>query len=92
MWTFAHKSQRIKKGKRLRIITAQAAKIHWSFDGWATAIDVETRTSGLGINWADLPTDKLPNGTRVVFTFNWVEANRWEGRDFSVAIEVSAIS
>jgi hypothetical protein len=41
---------------------------------------------GLGLNWADLPADKLPDGTRVVLTFNWAEVNRWEGRDFFVVI------
>jgi glucoamylase len=87
MWTFAHQPQRIGKGKELRIIAEQAAKIHWSFDGWATANDLETRAGGLGMHWADLPTDKLPDGTRVVFTFNWVEANRWEGRNFSTLID-----
>jgi glucoamylase len=90
MWTFAHQPQRIGKGKRLRIITGPAATIHWSFDGWATAQDTPTRDSGLGINWADLPTDKPPDGTRVVFTFKWAEANRWEGRDFFVGIDVSS--
>jgi glucoamylase len=87
MWTFGHQPQRIGTGKRLRIITGQAAKIHWSFDGWGTANDLETRTGGLEMHWADLPTDKLPDGTKVVFTFNWVEANRWEGRNFSANID-----
>jgi glucoamylase len=87
LWTFAHQPQRIGKGKGLRIITEQAAKVHWSFDGWATANDLETRDSGLGLYWADLPTDKLPDGTSVVFTFNWLEVNRWEGRDFFAVID-----
>jgi glucoamylase len=87
LWTFAYQPQRIGKGKGLRIITEQAAKVHWSFDGWATANDLETRDSGLGLYWADLPTDKLPDGTSVVFTFNWVEVNRWEGRDFFAVID-----
>jgi hypothetical protein len=42
---------------------------------------------GLGMNWADLPTEKLPDGATAVFTFKWSEADRWEGRDFSVAID-----
>ena len=87
MWTFAHQPRRIGKGKGLRIITEQAAKIHWTFDAWATANDLETRDSGLGLHWTDLPTNKLPEGTRVVFTFNWTEVNRWEGRDFFAVID-----
>lgn len=85
MWTFAHQPPRIAKGKGLRIITEQAAKIHWSFDGWATAADTETRETGLGCWFADLPTVNLPPGARALFTFLWKEG--WEGKDFSVAID-----
>jgi glucoamylase len=76
MWSFAHQPQRIGRGKVLRIITEQAAKVHWSCDAWATPNDMQSRDSGLGIHWADLPTDKLPDGTRLVFTFNWVGVSR----------------
>jgi glucoamylase len=86
MWTFAHQPQRIGKDKGLRIVTEQSVKIHWTFDGWATVSDLETRPSGLGMHWADLPTAQLPEGAKVIFTFYWLEANRWEGRDFSVAV------
>jgi glucoamylase len=89
MWTFAHQPQRIGKGRQLRIITGPAATIHWSFDGWATANDTPTRNCSLGMNWADLPTDKLPGKGTAVFTFKWAEADRWEGRDFFVAIDGS---
>ena len=87
MWTLRTSAPAHRKGKALRIITEEAAKVHWSFDGWATANDLETCDSGLGLYWADLPTDKLPDGASVVFTFNWVEVNRWEGRDFFVVID-----
>jgi glucoamylase len=86
MWTFAHQPEQMREGAGLRIIAEQPAKIHWSVDGWATASDLETQTCGLGIHWADLPTARLPAGARATFTFYWAEANRWEGRDFSVAI------
>jgi glucoamylase len=86
MWTFAHQPDQMRKGKGLRIITEQSAKIHWSVNGWATASDLETGSCGLGIHWADLPTANLPAGAIVAFTFYWTEASRWEGRDFSVAV------
>jgi len=86
MWTFAHQPPRIGQRRRLRIIAESAATIHWSLDGWATAQDTPTRNCGVGLNWADLPTEKLPEGGMAVFTFHWSEADRWEGRNFSVAI------
>jgi len=87
MWTFAHQLQRISPGKTLRIITERAATIHWSFDGWATANDLQTRDMGFGCWFADLPSHRLDAGARIVFTFSWKE--RWEGKDFHVGIDTS---
>jgi glucoamylase len=87
MWTFAHQLQRIPPGNRLRIITEQAATIHWSFDGWATASDLQMRDTGFGCWFADLPSHRLDAGARIVFTFSWKE--RWEGKDFQVGIDTS---
>jgi glucoamylase len=87
MWTFDHQPQRISKGKTLRIITEKAAKIHWSFDGWATANDMETRAAGFGCWFVDLPSDQLQVGDSIVFTFLWQEG--WEGKDFQVTIAES---
>jgi glucoamylase len=84
MWTLAHQVQRIAKGKTLRIITDKAAKIHWSFDGWTTANDSQTHDTGFGCWFADLPSDQLPAGANIVFTFLWQE--RWEGKDFQAVI------
>lgn len=85
MWTLAHQPQRIAPGNTLRIITEKAATIHWSFDGWATAYDLETRDTGLGCWFGDLPSDQLQPGTRIVFAF--LRRVGWEGRDFQVAIQ-----
>jgi glucoamylase len=87
MWTFAHQPPRIAPGKTLRIITENAATIRWSFDGWATANDVETQDAGFGCWFGDLPSDRLEAGARIVFTFSWQE--RWEGKDFQVGIDTS---
>ncbi len=85
MWTFAHQLQRIAQGETLRIITDQAAMIHWSCDGWATVNDTETRDTGIGCWFADLPSKKLPAGASIVFTVRWPEG--WAGKDFKVTIE-----
>ena len=84
MWTFAHQLQRIAQEKTLRIITGKATTIHWSFDGWATVNDLETRDAGFGCWFANLPSAQLPPGARIVFTFRWQEG--WEGKDFEVEI------
>ena len=87
MWTLVHQMQRIAQGKTLRIITETAATIHWSFDAWATANDLEMRDAGFGCWFGDLPSDTLQAGARIVFTFLWQE--RWEGENFSVEVSAS---
>jgi glucoamylase len=86
-WRFNNKCRSIPQGKRLRIALLAPAMVHWSDDGWRTAHDLETVASGIGVHFADLPTDGLPSGREVVFTFLWLAGERWEGTDFTVRIE-----
>ena len=86
-WRFNHKCRSIPRGKRLRIELLAPALVHWSLDGWRTTHDSRTEDSGLGVHFADLPTDTLPPGGRVVFTLLWLTGDRWEGVDFTVAVE-----
>jgi len=86
-WRFNHKCRSMAAGKSLRIELPAPARIHWSGDGWQTVRDTETRDSGLGIHFADLPTCALPSGTAVDFTFFWSSERRWEGTDFRVTID-----
>jgi len=84
MWTLAHQLPRIAAGKRLRIILGAPATVHWSPDGWQTVHDQEASDSGLGCWFADLSTAELRQGSRILFTFRWLD--RWEGRDFAVTV------
>jgi len=86
-WRLNNKCRSIPQGKILRVILYRAALVHWSFDGWQTSIDTQTSDTGLGTHVADLPSDKLVSGRQIVFTLYWKEEQRWEGVDFSVAIE-----
>jgi glucoamylase len=84
MWTFAHQPLWIRPGKTLRVITTVPATVRWTLNGWKTVNDSETRDSGLGCWFADLPVEKLAPGAKIAFTFRWQE--KWEGRDFTVEI------
>jgi glucoamylase len=86
VWRFNHKCQTIPAGKILRLEVLAPAIVHWSADGWQTVHDTETRDTGLGVHIADLPTDSLPVGAKIVFTFYWPEAGRWEGIDFALRL------
>jgi len=86
IWRFNHKCRTMSVGRILRVELLAAATVHWGVGEWERRADVETRDSGLGVHFADLPTEKLDAGTHVTFTFHWRDNARWEGTDFSVGI------
>ncbi len=79
VWRFNHKIRSLPGGKVLRIETLAAAVVHWSADGWRTVQDATTHDTGLAMHIADLPTQALPDGREINFTFYWPDADRWEG-------------
>jgi glucoamylase len=85
-WRFNHSIPTMKKGKVLRVEVLAPARVHWSADGWSTAQDVQTKDTGLGLFYADLPTKNLPSGGQIEFTFDWISAGHWEGHNFTVKV------
>jgi len=86
IWSFNHKCEALAIGKVLRIQSLAPALVHWSVDEWRSVTDAKTHDTGLGVFVADLPTDKMKEGTVLRFTFYWPAAGRWEGTDFAVQI------
>jgi glucoamylase len=86
IWRYNDKCRGIPAGKRLRIEVLAPALVHWSANDWQTVQDTRTVDSGLGVHFGDLPTEALPVGSTVRFTFLWLDVNRWEGVDFDVVM------
>jgi hypothetical protein len=89
VWSFDRRVSSVRAGTRLRIQTPSPAVIHWSTDQWDTVRDTPLARLRSGVYFFDLPTDKLEPGTRVLFTFYWPEAKRWEGQDFQLTVQPS---
>jgi len=89
IWRFNQKLRAIARGSTLRVEVLAAARVRYSTDGWRSLQDQDTRPSGLGTYYAELPTPALPSGTLVTFTFYWPPADRWEGSDFTVLISAT---
>jgi hypothetical protein len=70
----------------LRVELLAPALVHWSADNWKTFVDVNTMDSGLGLHYVDLPTNKLPVGGKVIFTFFWPDARKWEKTNWEVSV------
>jgi glucoamylase len=60
--------------------------VHWGTEGWNGPRDTNSRSTGIGIFVADLPTQALPRGTVINFTMYWPEAGHWEGANYTVSV------
>ncbi|MCC6319643.1 MAG: glucan 1,4-alpha-glucosidase [Gemmatimonadaceae bacterium] len=85
-WRFNHKLAAMPAGKLLRVELPTRAMVHWSTDEWATTHDSETRERPFGTHVIDLPVAGARAATTVRFTFYWLDAARWENRDYAVVL------
>ena len=85
IWRFGHKSTEVPLGYKLRIELLEPAAVVWSSDEWASNHADQTLHTSLGIDYLDIPADRFPSGTAIVFTFHWA-SGRWEGTNFQVKI------
>jgi glucoamylase len=76
----------IEAGRVLRITAQQHFRVTWSADGWKTSATTESTALGYAGSFADVATSAGQTG-QLSFTLFWTEENRWEGRNFDVAIE-----
>jgi len=79
----------IAAGKTLRITAASRFQVTWTSDAWKTTQVSDSTQVGYAGSYADLPTSSVEDGT-LSFTLFWPEENRWEGRNFDVAVEPSS--
>ncbi len=87
MWSARHAIRRIPAGKILRLIMVVDATVVWSVDGWTSTHKTEaTPVAALETWFADLPTESCLDGSVIEFTFFWKADQRWEGRNYSVAV------
>jgi len=86
-WKFDFQRRSVPAGLRARLELMSPATVLWTTDDWNTTDEIQSMDSGLGIHYADLDTAELDSGTRVQFTFFWLESQSREGRNFSFRIE-----
>ena len=87
IWRFDHQRAVISPGEVLRVEVLAPAVVYWSADGGRPSREVETRDTGLGLHFADLPTASLREDDEIRLTFRWIEAgDRWEGEEFTMKV------
>ncbi len=81
-WTRHMRVGTIHAGQALRLVFAEPAVVHWGIDDWQQPQDTVTVLGMLGLHVADLASEALAAGQRLVFsiqdraTGNWVENDR----------------
>jgi glucoamylase len=73
-------------GRSLRITSAARFRVTWTPDNWQTTKLLDSTQLGYAGSYADLPTTPEQTGM-LSFTLFWPDENRWEGRNFEVALE-----
>ena len=87
IWTFRHALRRISRGKILRVILADEATIAWSTDNWQRTNESQmTHQDKLNLWFADFPSAEWPVGSVFAFTIFWKRNQRWENRNWDVAV------
>ena len=87
-WTMRHRLRRLPRGKILRIVLAQPALVAWTADNWATANRTETRRNEtFRLSYIDFPSADMTPGAVLEFTFFWLTAGQWQGKNWTVAIQ-----
>jgi glucoamylase len=85
VWSFNRQPSRVTKGATLRVQAAAPFRLHWTGDERQTVHNNSSSSTALGIEFVDLlvpDTQQAP----IRFTFFWTAGNRWEGRDYVVAV------
>jgi glucoamylase len=86
VWKFNRQVSAIPPGITLRILNRRPFTLHWTLDQWSNKTDSNSKATLIGLHYADIA---VPQSQRapVKFTFRWLEDNRWEGKDFEVAVK-----
>lgn len=85
IWKFIRQVSSVVAGGTLRLQAASQFRLRWTSDDWTESHDTESTSIGTGHAYVDirvLPEQRTP----IRFTFFWMKAGHWEGRDFKVII------
>ncbi len=85
IWKFNRQVRAVRAPATVRVVAQAPFMLHWTLDEWRHAVDTNSTSSALGIDFVDVA---VPAGQTAPlrFTFLWTSGQRWEGRDFSVAV------
>jgi len=85
VWKFSRQPRSVEAGMTLRVQAPAGFALRWTNDEWQEVHDSRSTPTELGIEFVDIG---IPSEQRdpIRFTFYWPQEDRWEGRNFQVAI------
>jgi glucoamylase len=86
VWKFNRRVRLTRAGEMLRVIGEARFNLRWTSDQWASAHDSPSQTNSLDIDHVDLIQLVTTPGMQIEFTFFWIDANRWEGRNYLITV------
>jgi glucoamylase len=86
IWKPNRQARSVKRGFTLRIQVPAAFRLHWSANEWQSVQDSPSSPQVLGFHFVDIPISDAQRAS-IRFTFFWTIEDRWEGRDYVVAVE-----
>lgn len=86
LWSPRAPVTQMRAGQTLWLCLPRPARVHHGVDGWQAVGGSDTADNGLGQHVVALPTSGLQPGTRIDFTFFWIDSGNWEGQDHRVDV------
>ena len=86
IWKPNRQASSVKRGYTLRIQVPADFRLHWSANDWQSVEDSPSSSPVLGFHFVDIPISDAQRSP-IHFTFFWTVENRWEGRDYAVAVQ-----
>jgi glucoamylase len=85
IWKFNRQPRSINAGTTLRVQAAGGFVLRWTNDESREVHDSPSTPTALDIEFVDIDIPKEQRAP-LLFTFYWPTEDRWEGRDFQVAV------
>ncbi len=85
IWKPIRQVLKVRAGNVLRVQAPETFRLHWTADEWKTTHDTDSRSTGLGLSYVDIPVTAGQTAP-VRFTFFWAGTEKWEGRDYRVEV------
>jgi len=85
IWKPNRQPRTVAGGSTLRIQAQTSFRLHWTRDEWRSMTVTSSSPTALGIEFVDVPISASQQAP-IRFTFFWTSTNRWEGRDYEVAV------